>query len=135
MEAIWCPLCKKIIIIEAIYRNYDSAPNNSCMFQFTAPCGLKTEVGVAQNNSQVAQIAQVAQLRSMPVLRNLRCALFAQFAQFALHTMPFFPLLRNLRCALCLFFQRLRNLRLRIVKSNICCALIVNFFPRCAITK
>ena len=43
-------------------------------------------------------------------------------------------------CAICValyafFFQRLRNLRLRIGKSNICCALIVNFFPRCAITK
>ena len=46
-----------------------------------------------------------------------------------------FAQMRNLRCALCLFFQRLRNLRLRIGKSNICCALIVNFFPRCAITK
>ena len=34
--------------------------------------------------------------------------------------------MRNLRCALCLFFQRLRNLRLRIGKSNICCALIAN---------
>ena len=53
----------------------------------------------------------------------------------------FFKLLRNLRCALCLFsalaqfalrsilfFQRLRNLRLRIGKSNICYALIANFF-------
>ena len=36
--------------------------------------------------------------------------------------------MRNLLCALCLFFQRLRNLHLRIGKSNICCALIVNFF-------
>ena len=58
------------------------------------------------------------------LLRNLRCALCL-----------FFQRLRNLRCALCLFFQRLRNLRLRIGKSNIYCALIVNFFSRCAITK
>ena len=36
--------------------------------------------------------------------------------------------MRNLRCALCPFFQRLCNLRLRIGKSNICCALIANFF-------
>ena len=60
------------------------------------------EVGVARNSSQVSQVA--------------------------LRTMPFFQLLHNLRCALCLFFQRLRNLRLRIGKSNICCALIANFF-------
>ena len=73
-----------------------------------------TEVGGAQNSSQVSQVAQIAQVAQ---LRNLRCALCL-----------FFPLLRNLRCALCLFFQRLRNLRLRIGKSNICCALIVNFF-------
>ena len=33
------------------------------------------------------------------------------------------------------FFQRLRNLRLRIGKYNICCALVANFFPKCAITK
>ena len=43
--------------------------------------------------------------------------------------------MRNLRCGLCLFFQRLRNLRLRIGKSNICCASIGKFFPRCAVTK
>ena len=86
-------------------------------------------MGVAQNSSQVAQVAQIAQLalRTMPffqLLRNLRCALCL-----------FFQRLRNLRCALCLFFQRLRNLRLRIGKSSICCASIVNFFPRCSITK
>ena len=80
-----------------------------------------TEVGVAQNSSQVAQVAQIAQIAQM---RILRCALRL-----------FFQRLLNLRCALCLFFQRLRNLRLRIGKSNICCASIVNFFPRCAITR
>ena len=48
-------------------------------------------------------------------------AFFSALAQFALRSMP--------------FFQRLRNLRLRIGKSLFCCALIVNFFPRCAITK
>ena len=58
------------------------------------------------------RLAQFA-LRSMPV--------FSALAQFALRSMP--------------LFQRLRNLRLRIGKSNICCALIVNFFPKCAITK
>ena len=52
---------------------------------------------------------------------DLRKAFDTPNAQFALRTMP--------------FFQLLRNLRLRIGKSNICCALIVNFFPRCAITK
>ena len=57
-------------------------------------------MGVAQNSLQVSQVAQIAQVAQM----------------------------RNLRCALCLFFQRLRNLRLRIDKCNICCALIVNFF-------
>ena len=41
-----------------------------------------TEVGVAQNSSQVLQVAQ---------MRNLRCALSV-----------FFQRLRNLRCALCL---------------------------------
>ena len=44
-----------------------------------------SEVGVAQNSSQVAQVAQ---------MRNLRCALCL-----------FFQHLRNLRCALCLFFS------------------------------
>ena len=39
---------------------------------------------------------------------------FSALAQFALRSMP--------------FFQRLRNLRLRIGKSNIYCALVVNFF-------
>ena len=66
---------------------------------------LSSEVGVTQNSSQVSQVAQ-----------------------FALRTMPFFQLLRNLRCAVCLLFQRLRNLRLRIGKSNICCAFTANFF-------
>ena len=46
---------------------------------------------------------------------------FSALVQFALRSMP--------------FFQRLRTLRLRIGKSIICCALIINFFPRCAITK
>ena len=32
----------KIIIIEAIYRYYHSAPNNSHMFQFAVLYGLKT---------------------------------------------------------------------------------------------
>ena len=50
-----------------------------------------TEVGVAQNSSQVLQVAQ---------MRNLRCALSV-----------FFQRSRNLGCVLCLFFQRLRNLR------------------------
>ena len=67
--------------------------------------GEGAEVGVSQNSSQVSLVAQIA-----------------------LRTMPFFQLLCNLRCALCLFFQRLRNLRLRIGKSNICCAFIANFF-------
>ena len=74
---------------------------------------LYSEVGVAQNSSQVAQnSSQVAQIAQVAQMRNLRCALCL-----------FFPLLRNLRCALCLFFQRLRNLR---------CALCL-FFSACAI--
>ena len=34
----------KILIIEAIYQYYGSAPNNSYMFQFAAPYGLKNTV-------------------------------------------------------------------------------------------
>ena len=33
--------------MEAIYRNYDSAPNNRYMFQFTAPCGLKNTIVIS----------------------------------------------------------------------------------------
>ena len=36
-----------MIIIEVIYRYYDSAPINSCMFQFAAPYGLKNAVVIS----------------------------------------------------------------------------------------
>ena len=85
----------------------------------------------------------VRKFRKLRKLRKLRkCAIcvahyvfFLALAHFVLRSITFFQLLRNLRCALCLFFQRFCNLRLRIGKSNICCALIVNFFPIFAITK
>ena len=62
----------------------------------------------------------VRKFRKLHKMRKVRnCAIcvalyafFSALAQFALRSMP--------------FFQRLRNLRLRI--GNICCALIVNFF-------
>ena len=60
---------------------------------------------------------------------------FSALAQFALRSMPVFSALAQFALRFMPFFQRLRNLRLRIGKSNICCALIVNFFPRCEITK
>ena len=53
---------------------------------------------------------------------------FSALAQFALRSMPVFSALAQFALRSKPFFQRLRNLRLRIGKSNICCALIVNFF-------
>ena len=78
------------------------------------------EVGVAQNSSQVARFA----LRTMPI--------FSALAQLALRSMPVFSALAQFALRCMLFFQRLCNMRLRIGKSNICCALFENFFPRCA---
>ena len=84
--------------------------------------GKMAEVGVSQNSLQVSQIA-VAQMH----ICVAHYAFFSALAQFALRSMPFFQCLRSLSCALCLFFQRLRNLRLRIGKSSIRCTLIANF--------
>ena len=60
---------------------------------------------------------------------------FSALAQFALRSKPVFSALAQFALRSMPFFQRLRNLRLRIGKSNVCCDLIVNFFPRYAITK
>ena len=77
-------------------------------------------------------------VRNFRKLRNLRCALCLFFRSCAICVELYACFFSA--CAICValyafFFQRLRNLRLRIGKSNICCALIVSFFPRCAITK
>ena len=77
-------------------------------------------MGVSQNSAQLA-------LRTIPF--------FSALAQFALRSMSFLSALAQFALRCMSFFQRLRNLRLRIGKSNICCALIANFFPKCAITK
>ena len=60
--------------------------------------GQKSEVGVAQNSSQVSQIAQFA-LRTMPFFSALAqfalrsMPVFSALAQFALRSMPFFSAL------------------------------------------
>ena len=95
-----------------------------------------------QSSSQVSQVAQmricVAHYAFFSALAQFALrtmSFFSALAQFALRSMPFFSVLAQFALRSIPFLQRLRNLRLRIGKSNICYALIANFFSRCAIRK
>ena len=93
-------------------------------------------MGVWQNSSQVAQVVQMRICYVQMRICKLHYAFFVSSCAICVALYAFF----FNACAICValyafFFQRLHNLRLPIGKSNIYCALIANFFPRCAITN